>query len=385
MKFSILLPTRNRLDLLKLAVESVRLQDYSDWEIVISDNASTEDVCAYIASLGDPRIRCYRTERLLPVTENWNAALERSTGDYLIMLGDDDGLMCGCLSMAKKLIEEWGHPDAIYTEACQYAYPGIIPGHAEGFIQFGYNAFLQGRLRPFRLPRETALNMVYASTSFRIRYGYNMQHFIFSRQLVEKLRPKGPFFQSPYPDYYAANAIFIAAASIVANPTPLVMIGISPKSFGFYYYNDRESDGVAFLQNLASDALRERLRDTLVPGSNMNDSWLYAMETLVQNFRDEVPLRVDYERYRLLQFHACLRTRSWRGISIMLRHMHANEVLQYGGLASLYLVAYFLPQSWRRRAHESIRSSMSAFPRFDLRRRAVPQRDILEAIRRYQT
>ena len=226
--------------------------------------------------------------------------------------------------------------------------------------------------------------MVRAAASFRIRYGYNMQHFIFSRQLVEKLRPKGPFFQSPYPDYYAANAIFIAASSIVANPVPLVMIGISPKSFGFYYYNDRESDGVAFLQNLAPDAIRERLRDTLVPGSNMNDSWLYAMEMLVQNFRDEVPLRVDYGRYRLLQFHACLRARSWRGIPVMLRHMHANEILRYGGLAGLYLAAYLLPPPWRRRAHESIRSSLSAFPRFDLRRRAVPQRDILEAIRHYR-
>jgi glycosyltransferase involved in cell wall biosynthesis len=383
-KFSILLPTRNRLDLLKLAVESVRLQDYPDWEIVISDNASSEDVCAYVASLQDARIRCCRKEQLLPVTENWNAALEQSTGDYLIMLGDDDGLMRGCLSMAKKLIEEWGHPDTIYTEACQYAYPGVMPGHTEGFIQFGYNAFLQGKLQPFRLPREAALDMVCAATSFRIRYGYNMQHFIFSRQLVERLRVKGPFFQSPYPDYYAANAIFIAAASIVANPAPLVMIGISPKSFGFYYYNDRESDGVAFLQNFASDALRERLGGTLVPGSNMNDSWLFAMETLVQNFRDEVPLRVDYGRYRLLQFHACLRARSWRGIPVMLKHMHAAEVLHYGGLAGLYLLAYLLPPSWRRRVHESIRSSMSAFPRFDLRRRAVPQRDILEAIRHYR-
>lgn len=384
MKFSILLPTRNRLDLLKLAVESVLLQGYPDWEIVISDNATSEDVCAYVVSLQDPRIRFCRKEQLLPVTENWNAALEQSTGDYLIMLGDDDGLMHGCLTMAKKLIEEWGHPDTIYTEACQYAYPGVVPGHAEGFIQFGYNAFLQGKLQPFRLPREAALDMVCAATSFRIRYGYNMQHFIFSRKLVEKLRPKGPFFQSPYPDYYAANAIFIAAASIVVNPAPLVMIGISPKSFGFYYYNDRESDGVAFLQNFASDALRERLGGTLVPGSNMNDSWLFAMETLVQNFRDEVPLRVDYRRYRLLQFHACLQARSWRGILVMLKHMHAAEVLHYGGLTGLYLLAYLLPPSWRRRVHESIRSSMSAFPRFDLRRRAVPQRDILEAIRHYR-
>ena len=383
MKFSILLPTRDRLDLLKLAIESVRMQDHTDWEIVVSDNASAADVCASIAALADSRIRCYKTERLLPVTENWNAALDRSTGDYLIMLGDDDGLMQGCLPRARVLIEEWGFPDAVYTEACQYAYPGVISNYPDGFIQFGYNAFLQGATEPFRLPRETALEMVRAAASFRIRYGYNMQHFIFSRKLVERLRPKGPFFQSPYPDYYAANAILLSAESIVANPTPLVMIGISPKSFGYYYYNKRESEGVAFLQNLPSGETHDRLQDILVPGSNMNDSWLFAMETLAQNFRNQTPLQVDYARYRLLQFNACLRTKSWRGIASVLRHARAGEIVHYGALAARYVAACLLPPSRRRQIHEAIRASMSAFPRFDLRRRAVPQRDLLEAIRQY--
>lgn len=384
MKFSILLPTRNRLELLKLAVESVRQQDCDDWEIVISDNASSEEACTYIETLREPRIHCHRTEQFLPVTENWNTALERSAGDYLIMLGDDDGLMLGCLSKAKTLIDEWDYPEAIYTEACQYAYPGVIPGHAEGFIQFGYNDFLQGAKQPFRLSRQKALDMAFASMEFRIRFGFNMQHFIFSRKLVEALRPKGPFFQSPYPDYYAANAIMLAAASIVVNPTPLVMIGISPKSFGYYYFNNQESDGVAFLQNAVDETMREKLRDTLVPGSNMNDSWLYAMETLARNFRDDMPLRVDYGRYRLLQFHTCLRVRSWRGLPVVLKHMHAHEFFNYGKLVGLYIVAYLLPSSWRRRVHESIRAPMRIFPHFDPHLRTVPERDILEAIRHYR-
>jgi glycosyltransferase involved in cell wall biosynthesis len=383
-KFSILLPTRDRLDLLKLAIESVRLQDYADWEIIVSDNASAENACTYVDSLGEPRIRCSRNDRLLPVTDNWNAALERGSGDYFIMLGDDDGLMRGCLRRARGLIDEWDHPEAIYTEACQYAYPGVIAGHAEGFIQLGYNAFLHETKAPFRLSRETALQMVRASAEFRLRYGYNMQHFIFSRRLVEKLRPRGPFFQSPYPDYYAANAILLAAESVIANPSPLVMIGISPKSFGYYYYNKREAEGVAFLQNVASPDIRERLRRVLVPGSNMNDSWLFAMETLAQNFRSEMPCAVDYSRYRLLQFNACLRSRTWRGVADVLRHARPGEFVRYGAVAARYAAAYLLPPQARRRVHESIRASLSAFPRFDPRRRAVPQRDLLEAIRNYE-
>jgi glycosyltransferase involved in cell wall biosynthesis len=383
-KFSVLLPTRDRVDLLRLAIETVRLQDYADWEIIVSDNASAQDACAAIAVLGDARIRCSRTGSVLPVTDNWNAALTRSTGDYLIMLGDDDGLMPGCLSRARAQIEQWDRPDAIYTEACQYSYPGATPGHAEPFVQFGYNEFLRGATRPFRLARETAIEMVRASVSFRLRFGFNMQHFIFSRALVDRLRAKGPFFQSPYPDYYAANAVLLAASSIIAHPQPLVMIGISPKSFGYYYHRDREAEGTAFLQNAASDELRRELGDVLVPGSNMYDSWLYAMETLARNFRDEVPLRVDYARYRLIQFHASLRARSWRALAGVLRHARAGELLRYGARMLVYAAAWLLPPAARRRAHESIRASLSAFPRFDTRRRTVPERDLLEAVRSFR-
>ena len=97
MKFSILLPTRNRLDLLKLAIESVRRQDYEDWEIVVSDNASVDDISAFVLGLRDARLRARRSEQLIPVTDNWNASVDMARGDYVIMLGDDDALLPGAL------------------------------------------------------------------------------------------------------------------------------------------------------------------------------------------------------------------------------------------------------------------------------------------------
>ena len=77
MKFSVLLPTRNRLELLKYAIETVRRQDYDNWEIIISDNYSEEDIAGYIQSLKEPRIKYYRTDSFVPVTDNWNNALEK--------------------------------------------------------------------------------------------------------------------------------------------------------------------------------------------------------------------------------------------------------------------------------------------------------------------
>jgi glycosyltransferase involved in cell wall biosynthesis len=378
-KFSILLPTRNRLDLLKLAIGSVRMQDLDDWEIVVQDNASADDVCGYVASLADPRVRCERNAHLVPVTDNWNLALERARGDYCIMLGDDDALMLGCLSTLTELIERWDHPEAIYTQALQYAYPGVIPGHAKGFIQTAYNAFLQGADLPFLLDRATAREMVQGAMRFRLLYGFNMQYFVVSRVLIERLRPRGPFFQSPYPDYYAANAVLLAARTVLANPRPLVLIGISPKSFGYFYFNRREREGVDFLQN-ARAAPREP-DSRLVPGTDMNDSWLDAMETLARNFPDEPDLRVDYGRYRLLQFFAILRLRSWRGLPTVLRHARLDEFALYGATLLVYAAAWLLPPAMRRAAQGKIRARFSATPPFDPRLTEVPHADILEASR----
>ena len=104
MRFSVLLPTHNRLEYLRLAIETVRRQDYPEWEIVVSDNASEQDVAGFVASLHDPRIRYLRTERFESVTANWNLALDASSGDYVVMLGDDDALMPGYLRRIDSLL-----------------------------------------------------------------------------------------------------------------------------------------------------------------------------------------------------------------------------------------------------------------------------------------
>jgi len=378
-KFSILLPTRNRLDLLKLAVESVRGQDYADWEIVVSDNASDQDVLGYVQSIGDARIRAWRNPQLVPVTDNWNAALAHSTGDYFIMLGDDDALMPGALSRLAALIERWSRPMAVYAQAVQYAYPNVFPERPDSFLQTGYNEFLEGRREPFDLSMAEARRMVRAAMAFRILYGFNMQHFVISRGLVEQLRTKGAFFQSPYPDYYAANAVLLAASPLVATPEVLALIGISPKSFGYYYLNDREQDGTAFLQNVADPDIADRVRDKLVPGSNMNDSWLCAMETLARNFSDEVGSAVKDSGYRRLQYSQLIRKRDFR---TALRSMRWWELPVYGSALLAFAGIRILPRRARTFTGAVMTQLLfSAAPRFDPKIRTVPYRNILEAAR----
>ncbi|MGD0455559.1 MAG: glycosyltransferase family A protein, partial [Solirubrobacteraceae bacterium] len=200
MKISVLLPTRDRLELLRHAVASVLRIDDPDWEVVISDNCSSGDVAGYVASLGDERIRHLRTPELLSVTENWNNALEHSTGDYVLMLGDDDALLGDYFTRTRRLIADFDHPQVIYHNALSYAYPGVIPAEPDGFLRGeGYADFLRDcGERPFRLPLQDARRLARAAAGFRLGFGLNMQFVTIARDAVDELSGDGSFFRSPF-------------------------------------------------------------------------------------------------------------------------------------------------------------------------------------------
>jgi len=88
---SVNIPTCNRLDLLKRAVDSVRNQTFGDWEIIIVDN-SGNDICAeYFKELGDKRIKLFPYEMGdVGLAGARNFAIARSSGKYIAILDDDD-------------------------------------------------------------------------------------------------------------------------------------------------------------------------------------------------------------------------------------------------------------------------------------------------------
>lgn len=306
MTFSFLLPVRNRLEYFRYAVESVLRQDDPNWEIVVSDNASDDDIGGYVASLGDERIRYLRQSQAVPVTENWNAALAASRGDYVLMLGDDDAVMPDYLSRARRLIDDFEEPDVVYTSALLYAYPGAMPDEPRGYLQpYGYARFFRGAKGPFVLDPDEARRLVREAMSFRVRYGFNMQFAAVSRRQIERLSDGGEFFRSPFPDYYAMNLLFLRARRIVVEPRSLVVIGVTPKSYGAHHFAGRQQEGAALLSGEASPGLD-------LPGSNLNRGWLQALETL--SARPDVDLRPNYRRYRRLQAVEVLEARYLRRV-----------------------------------------------------------------------
>ena len=79
MKYSVLLPTRDGGRYLADAVRSILDDPYEDMELVVSDNANTDETPEILASFsGDPRLKVVRTEELIPVHDNWNLTVKES-------------------------------------------------------------------------------------------------------------------------------------------------------------------------------------------------------------------------------------------------------------------------------------------------------------------
>lgn len=88
--FSVVLPTRNRADLLPSAIRSVLGQSFGDFEIIVSDNNSVDETAQVVQSFDDKRVKYFRSEKPLSIGDSLEFALSHATGEYINFLSDDD-------------------------------------------------------------------------------------------------------------------------------------------------------------------------------------------------------------------------------------------------------------------------------------------------------
>lgn len=99
-KYSIILPTKNRPELLDGAIGSVLNQDFKDWELLVVNN---DDNYKILNSLRlDPRITYLRTGHL-PMYANWEYAIGHAKGEYVFILEDKMRLVPYALSIVDQV------------------------------------------------------------------------------------------------------------------------------------------------------------------------------------------------------------------------------------------------------------------------------------------
>lgn len=176
MKFSILIPAYKR-QYLQECIESILKQTYTDFEIIIVNDASPEDLDSIVNSFSDQRIQYFINNKncgAVNVVDNWNLCLKHAQGEYIICMGDDDRLLPNCLEEYDQLIQR---------------HPGLGIYHAwTEIIDENSNIIKMQEARP---EREGVYSMMWGRWLNRIQY---IGDFLFNRKI---LLANGGFFKIP--------------------------------------------------------------------------------------------------------------------------------------------------------------------------------------------
>jgi len=110
---TIAIPTYNRERLLEASLRSALDQTYPEFEILVLDNASTDNTEAVVRAFDDGRLRYVRNATNIGLFRNWNRAVELNRSPYLTVLQDDDKLLPDFLQESVTALES--HPTAAFS------------------------------------------------------------------------------------------------------------------------------------------------------------------------------------------------------------------------------------------------------------------------------
>ena len=297
-RFSIVIPTRDRAATLAYALRTCLSQEFEDFEVVVSDNDSPPMTRELAESFGDRRIKYVRTPAALAMTDSLEFAVSHATGEFVTIIGDDDGYLPHSLREMDRILR-LTDARALRWDAVVYNWPDIAPQRY---------AKPNALLLPLRMlacdyhfiERHESRPCIAEAAQYKIGYADLPMIYcsVIHREVFEKLhRETGRFFKSRTPDVYAAFAVAQAAGVYHTLNAPLAIVGTSGKSTGIARHFVRGESAIdrdfRTLNDQAGHALHPIVPDLPPIPSAVADAFLYAKEAL---FADDAELSLDRKR-----------------------------------------------------------------------------------------
>lgn len=224
-KFTVIIPTRERADTLKWALKTCITQDYGNLEIIVSDNFSQDDTREVVQSFKDKRIKYVNTGKRISMSSNWEFALSFVTEGWVTIIGDDDGLLPGALKKVAEIIKLTGI-QAIRSMTCSYVWPSLLGKN------FGRLGVPLGSGYEIRKSCEWLSKVIQHDTHYsELPMLYN-GGFISFEVLREIKKCTNAFYLSCVPDVYSSVSIASVIDTYVYSYEPFAINGASAHSTG---------------------------------------------------------------------------------------------------------------------------------------------------------
>jgi glycosyltransferase involved in cell wall biosynthesis len=112
---SVMMPAFNAERFIRQAIESVLEQSYSNWELIVVDDGSTDETAEALKEFVDPRIKVIHQSNAGESAAR-NAALEHAGGEFLAFLDADDVYLPNHLAVAVDYLQTHSGSDGVYTD-----------------------------------------------------------------------------------------------------------------------------------------------------------------------------------------------------------------------------------------------------------------------------
>ena len=237
-KFSVIIPQKNRAEYLVYTLKTCMIQDYPNFEVIVSDDCSEDNSVEIVEELAaqDPRIKLFAHKTHLGMRDNFEFALNQVKEGYVMALGGDDGLMPGCIWRMYEILKETG------KELLTWAMAGFVYPDPESVD--GSNIIFTKRRKDVSvkiLKSEDFLNKI--ATTFEYQIDECPMFYmkgVASMNLVNRVKsrtPDGCFYYCPTPDGFSGVVLAGEVEDYAYTNEPLSIVGNTKKSQGRNYYS----------------------------------------------------------------------------------------------------------------------------------------------------
>lgn len=270
--FTIAIPTY-KAKFLKETICSCISQIFDDFELVLVNDASPEDIDSIVYAFDDARIKYFKNEKnngAINVVDTWNQCLNYASGKYVICMGDDDMLLPNCLQDYYYMIEQYPSVDVLHTRT--------------QIIDEGNNVIAVQEERPLW---ESALSM--QQERWDRRWRQFIGDFCFK---ASSLKALGGFYKLPLA--WSSDDISVFRAALTDGI-------VNVQTFGFQYRDNPQTISNSSLFRLKAIANIQAMiwyQETLneLRSNNGKDSSLcYLEENVVQFHKERVRQMMVYD------------------------------------------------------------------------------------------
>lgn len=288
-KFTVIIPTRERCDVLKSALKTCTAQEYDNLEIIVSDNASLDKTREVVNSFGDKRIRYINTGKRVSMADNWEFALSHVSDGFVTYIGDDDGLLPGSLEELNGVINQTGC-EAISCKAAIYFWPDYIEEAKRNALTISLRS---------SLVKHNSRKLLLSVVNFRRNYDELpslYRGFVSYKAIKKVMQESGRFFHSMIPDVYSGIALASILESHYYSFKPYAISGASSYSHGASYANITK-DNQMYKKFFSENNLPVHGKMVIAPSSP-----IFAAESILQA-QDHIPSA----RYFRLDIRECIK------------------------------------------------------------------------------